>query len=524
MTRSRIALLGSVLSIANVAVSTAVGFFLMPFVVHGLGDRMYGYWALVGAVLGYYGILDLGISPAVSFQVAKAIGKGDGESPNRVLSTAVVAFSGLGIIVLAVTAIVAACCPLFIKNPYDVGVFRTVLAITGFGLALGFPGRAFMGGLYAHIRNDLIAIVGIAGVIVRSLLIVVVILQGQGIVGIAVASLVTDVASYVAQYLILRSIHKGLRISLALADKAAFKDLLNYGGYSVIIRVGDQLRFAVDGWMVAAFVGIAGVAHYAIASRLSGYFLTFILSALGLLQSWFSQLLGGENFKGIRRTLRLATKIAAVLSTIVTVSFFLYGHAFLAEWMGLHYVDAYWPAVILIVALFTDLAQQPSVSYLLGVSKHRYLAIQTLIEGIANLILSMYWARQYGMVGVAMGTLVPMVVAKLFLQPAYVCRHAGISLREYYFAILGKSVLVPASLGLAMWWLVFRNIDLVNLWRVVVVVILQATLCAVASFFLIFEREDRHRLLSKLRSGRKGEAAPLPSPPITAELTAQQAE
>ena len=69
-----------------------------------------------------------------------------------------------------------------------------------------------------------------------------------------------------------------------------------------------QFRFAVDGWMVAAFVGIAGVAHYAIASRLSGYFLTFILSALGLLQSWFSQLFGGENFKGIRRTLRLASE------------------------------------------------------------------------------------------------------------------------------------------------------------------------------------------------------------------------
>ena len=55
----------------------------MPFLVHGLGDRMYGYWALVGAVLGYYGILDLGISPAVSFQLAKAIGEGDSESPNR---------------------------------------------------------------------------------------------------------------------------------------------------------------------------------------------------------------------------------------------------------------------------------------------------------------------------------------------------------------------------------------------------------------------------------------------------------
>lgn len=54
---------GSVLSVVSMALMTLLGFFLMPFVVHRLGDRVYGYWALVGTVLGYYDILDLGISP-----------------------------------------------------------------------------------------------------------------------------------------------------------------------------------------------------------------------------------------------------------------------------------------------------------------------------------------------------------------------------------------------------------------------------------------------------------------------------
>jgi O-antigen/teichoic acid export membrane protein len=524
MTRSRIVLLGSALSITNVLVTTAVGFFLMPFIVHGLGDRMYGYWALVGSVLGYYGILDLGISPAVSFQVAKAIGKGDSESPNRVLSTAVVAFSALGMAVIVVTAVVAACCPWFIKNPPDVGLFRTVLTIAGFGLALGFPGRAFMGGIYGHIRNDLLALVGIVGFLLKSSLIVVVILKGQGIVGIALASLLTDAASYVAHYLILRSVHKGLHISLALADRGVFKELMNYGGYSVIIRVGDQLRFAVDSWMVAAFVGIVAVAHYAIASRLSGYFLTFIVSALSLLQSWFSQLLGGQNFDGIRKMLRLATKVATLLSTVVTVSFILYGRVFIAQWMGPSYVDAYWPAVILVSALFTDLAQQPSVSYLLGVSRHRYLAFQTLGEGIANLLLSMYWARQYGMVGVALGTLVPMVIAKLFLQPAYVCRQTGIPLQEYYVGVLGKSAMVPASLGIVTWWFLFRSFHLSSLWRVCAVVVLQAALSALASFFFVLERDDRHRILNKWWPARNTEVNPSGSASLSPELIAQRGE
>jgi O-antigen/teichoic acid export membrane protein len=495
--RHRTLILGSALSVLSVAVTTLVGFFLMPFLVHQLGDRMYGYWALVGAVLGYYGILDLGITPAVSFQVAKAIGKGDKESPNRTLSTAVVAFAGLGLIALVITIIVGACCPLFIASVSDVRLFRAVIVIMGAGFAVGFPGRAFMGGLYAHLRNDLIAVIGILVLALRTALIVAVIRAGYGLIGLAMVSLLSDTITYAAIYLVLRKIQTGLRISVALADKTIFKELFNYGRYTVVIRLGDQLRFAVDSWMVAAFLGVAAVAHYTIATRLSGYFLTFILSAVGLLQSWFSQLFGQEDHAGIRKVLALGTRVAASLSTIIACSFIFYGKAFIATWMGAPYVDAYWPSVILIIAIFCDLAQQPSVTYLLGVSRHRYLAYQTLAEGIANLILSLYWARTYGMIGIAMGTLVPMFVAKILMQPAYVCRSAGMPLAKYYMDF-ARGVAVPALGGYALWVILLRRFTLSNIGEVSLVVGSQAVICALISFYFVFELDDRRRILSKI--------------------------
>jgi O-antigen/teichoic acid export membrane protein len=167
---------------------------------------------------------------------------------------------------------------------------------------------------------------------------------------------------YVVCYFILSRIQPGLRISFSLVDRKGLRSLFSYGQYSMIMRIGDQLRFAVDGWVVAGFVGLAAVAHYSIASRLSGYFLTVIVSAIGLLNPWFSQMLGSGNHDGIRRLLSLSTRIAAVLSTIVACSFLFYGKAFIAQWMGAAYVDAYWPTLILVIALYCDLAQQPSVS------------------------------------------------------------------------------------------------------------------------------------------------------------------
>jgi O-antigen/teichoic acid export membrane protein len=495
MKKHRVVLMGSALSVASLAGSVLVGFFLMPFLVHRLGDRMFGYWSLVGAVLGYYGVLDLGITPAVSFHMAKAMGEGDNESPNRTLSAAFAGLAGVGLAVLLIMILVAALCPLIITPASDARVFRVVLLITGLGCAFGFPGRAFLGGMYAHMRSDLIATVSAVVLVLRTALVVWVILIGWGIVGLAAVSFLTDSLMYVACYFILLRIQRGLRISFSLVDRKALRELFDYGRYSMITRVGDQLRFAVDGWVVAGFVGVAAVAHYAIASRLSGYYLTVILSAVGLLQPWFSQMLGSGNHDGIRRLVSLSTRIAAALSTIVACSFIFYGRAFIAQWMGSRYVDAYWPALILVMALYCDLAQQPSVSYLLGVSKHRYLAIQTIIEGVANLALSICWARSYGMIGVAMGTLVPMFVAKVILQPAYVCRSAGVSLGRYYFRDLGAGVMVPALCATALWGFLLRNIPFSSLGTVCVVVALQGAICGVAAFYLVCETSERQTIV-----------------------------
>src|ERR1700683_336777 len=99
----------------------------MPFIVHRLGDHNYGYWALVAAVLGYYGVLDLGIVTAVQYQVAKSLGDADHDSANRVISTGVFRFRGLGIIIFALAGGGGRMARLFIASAADLPIFRFVL-------------------------------------------------------------------------------------------------------------------------------------------------------------------------------------------------------------------------------------------------------------------------------------------------------------------------------------------------------------------------------------------------------------
>ncbi len=59
-------LINALSSWAGLGVNIVVGLLLLPFVVAKLGQTGYGVWMLVGSIIGYYGLLDLGVSSAVS--------------------------------------------------------------------------------------------------------------------------------------------------------------------------------------------------------------------------------------------------------------------------------------------------------------------------------------------------------------------------------------------------------------------------------------------------------------------------
>jgi O-antigen/teichoic acid export membrane protein len=496
--RHRLALMGSVLRVTSLVATTLVALFLMPFLVHRLGDKAYGYWTLIGAVLGYYGILDLGIGSAVQYQVAKALGDRNPDTANRIISTAFHIFAAVGIFIFLSTVVLAAFARTFITNNSDVHIFRAVLVTVGIGFALGFPGRAFVGALSAHLRLDLCAAVSILVLIIRTTLIVVVIGRGGGIISLAVIALLTDILTYTCYYLLLRTVQANLRISPALASFHSVKELFHYSWYSLIIQLSDQLRFSIDGWMVGIFVGVSAVTHYAIGSRLSQAFMALLIAILGILSPWFSQLWGSSDLDAIRRVFVLGTRAAATISTIIACTLIFYGRPFIAVWMGTAYLDAYWPLVLLVSAIFIDVSQQPSVSYLYGVSRHRFLAFLTLAEAVANVGLSIFWARKYGLFGVALGTLVPIAVAKVFIQPGYVCRHLQLSLKTYYLDLLGRSIVPTALSSFLLWVFVFRKLTSSNVVTICAMMVLQALMVAAVAFVFAFNKNDKNMLLGKI--------------------------
>src|SRR6478609_8565828 len=101
------------------AATLVVGFFLTPYMVRKLGDGPYGVWAFVESILAYFTLFDLGIAACVVRFVARFHTTGDRDELNRLVSTCLALFLGLGLLLFAIGASLV---PLLLSSLQSAGV------------------------------------------------------------------------------------------------------------------------------------------------------------------------------------------------------------------------------------------------------------------------------------------------------------------------------------------------------------------------------------------------------------------
>lgn len=498
-TAQRLAL-GSTLNMVVLGSNIVISFFLMPFLVHSLGDRWYGVWTIVGMFMGYYGFLDFGLSGAVSRFVARASGTQDHAEMNIVINTSLALFCGLGLITLMVSFGVAGASSLFMEDHQEAVLFSKIMVILGISVGLGFPMHAFAGILVSKVRYDLSAYLRLFKLFTRAGLMVFFIGRGHGILAMALITFSVDIAGYILNFYFVKSVFPQIRFGRKWFQKARISTLFNYSKYSVLNNVADHLKFKVDSFVIAGFLNASLVTHYYIAGRLIEYFKEFMLKAVGTLTPVFSQYEGRGDFDGIRKWLFSGTRVSSMLSFFIGSSLIFYGKAFIDRWMGTGYDSSYTVLVVLTSAMVFDLMQTPGIGALFGISKHKYYALANCAEAVLNLGLSIILVRRYGIVGVALGTALEMYLFKLFIQPVYTCRALKVSIYDYLVKTIALTA-VKTLLPLGVYFAIIHRYISADFTRIFSLAALQIIVIGPFTLYIVLKKDER-KVLSEAIMGR----------------------
>jgi O-antigen/teichoic acid export membrane protein len=494
MDRSRIAqrLLDSTsVNLLALVVNIAAALILMPVLIDRLGDAWYGSWVLIGSIIGYTTILDLGMFAATQRFIAIHHGRGEWRDVNVVVNTCLVLFGLAGLAGLALMLAAAAAVPWVVSDPAAVTPIRIALIIAAVDIALFFPGGLFNGIMVAQVRYDLAALLDTTKVLVRTGLILLIVDGGPGIVALAAITLATNTAERLARAWICWRLFPQLRLSLGLFDRRRIGAYLRYGLNSAVTEISEKIRFNLDVVIVGAILGAASVTVYNIAARLVSYLMQFVIRGLGFMMPVFAHEVGREDWPALRRDFLFVSKLSAVFAVIAGGGLAFIGRPFIALWIGPDYGHAVVPLAILIVGVTVEMAQMQSALLLMALNRIGFLARLGVAEAAANIALSLALAAPFGLAGVALGTTLPLLAARLGVQPAYVCRQIDLSLAGYARAA-GGAALLAAAVQLPMWavrdWLLA-----LPAWQAAPIVGLAYAAIAALALQLALDREQRSR-------------------------------
>lgn len=416
---------------AGYLVTLIVGFLMAPFVVHRLGATGYGVWTLVVSLTGYFGMLDLGLRQSVGRFVARYMALKDDDNVNRTVSNALAMLGAAGAISLLATVIANFSFGIFKIGEHSQADARIALLIAGVNISIALPLSVFNAVLFSLERFDIVSRITVMGALTRSTFVILVLSGGHGLIALALVTLLSSSAEYIAAAFCAKALYPSLRLRRSYVELARCRELFGFGIYRFIWIVANQLIFYTDTVVIGIFLNAAAITYYAIAGSLINYGRNIVSLAADTFYPAATRLDAKNDTAGLQDLLILGTRIALTVGLPLCLGFLFLGKQFIILWMGPAYAISSVYLIVLTIPQVTSMSQYISALILVGMAKHKVLAYVTLVEGIANLVLSIILVRKIGLIGVAWGTVIPHAIATTLVIPFYTLRTLKMRWRDY---------------------------------------------------------------------------------------------
>lgn len=431
------------------AASLVIGFFLMPYVIHVLGDGQYGVWVFINCIASYAGLLYLGFGSTISRYVAKYSSEQEWQKLNEVTTLVFAIYLAMGLLAFSVAVVLALSVPyLPIWKTHSVLEIQLVALMLGLNVVTGLVGSVFGGVLMGLRRFDLERGVSFTCDISRLILIVVFLQRPWGLLTVATIYWVVTLIENVGYVWLAYGQLPNLSIHRKHLNWSILSECCEFSGFAFLNAIAQQLIYATDTIVIGVILGESAVTPYFIALRLCQYLRTPIEKVSAICMPTAGALQSKAQSGQLRELLGRGLGLTFTLSAGTLIGALYFGPALIRTWMGPGYEAT--PSVLTILLIGQVVALPVGVvrSILFGLGQVRVPALVYLAEAIANLVLSLILAYAMGVEGVAWGTSIPIIAFELGIILPLGLRQLGCSARQ-----VAKDSILPQLIPLAGLWI-----------------------------------------------------------------------
>lgn len=420
----------------NTLVTTAGAFFVTPVVIGALGDSAYGGWLLLNSFVGYLRFLDFGTTAGTVKYGAGAHGRGDETDLRATLDTSAAIFGAAAVGTLLGTLLLTTLIP----RVYP-GIARqhtAAILLLGVSMAIEMLFRPFVAAIRIRLLYWLYDALEIATFLVFKFGLVIYFAITRGLTYETLAWL-TVIETLCRLGLISIASAFTLPAIRRLNPMNMRRDMIRkIGGMGVavtIIMMADIVRFQLDAGVIGYFMPESpeSIAIFGIGARVANMAGAVIGVIAGVLFPRFAALAETGDHKATQDLLERTSLYTGLACAFIFVNLIVLGPQFLAVWLHKPWTGQ--SAVILLILIPSYWLGQlcgASAARLAGAGRLRRLTIFVVVEAAFNFVLSVALVRPFGIVGVALGTAVPLLLFQIVVFPALLQRETGMLVADYW--------------------------------------------------------------------------------------------
>lgn len=397
-------------------IGIALGLLLSPLVLKLAGRETMGAYAIFLQIIGYVSLVDLGFGYSAGRYLVQAHALGQEEFKK----TASI-FKTVATIQNCIMAFVFFILGFFTVNLFgfsaeiinDVKISFLVLSIWTF--VSGYL-NIYNAALYA--TNDM-AIVNIIAIITnftRLLLSFFFVFMHLALLGLILSQIVSQILTTILSMIYFKKRHGYLHLDFFLKFDDHLRGIFSYSIYGFLIMIATKLIFSTDNIVIGYLFGAISVSIYYLTAQPSIMLYNLILKIPDNFFPTISKYFAIEDYVSLQKLYLKLIKYSSIIMIPVSYGIIFFTKDVVNLWVGpeqyLAQPMAIWCGLVAFNIVFNHISG--SIIKAEG-NNMRKASIIYFFEGIINLVLSLFFAKLFGLHGVMLGTLLASFVSLIWM-------------------------------------------------------------------------------------------------------------
>ncbi|MBL1243810.1 MAG: hypothetical protein COA39_005360 [Sulfurimonas sp.] len=409
----------------------------------GMNHETYGFWALLWSIYGYSVLLEFGLGITIQKKTAEYVASNKIKKISSLFSTYLLVYFIISLLIALSTIVISWNLGSFfvINNIDQLHEYSLALLVFGLGSSaafiLGFSVEILRGLYLLKIRNY----INTFFIILNAILLWQCIVTDQPLYILALSTVSIQFLNNLAFLFVLKYNIPSLKISHRLINLADVRNSMQFSLSAYLVMFSNIIIFRTDQIVISVIAGVSYTGLYQIASRVSELFRQFATQFHESIGIKAAMLHATKDKEELSQLMLHSNKIVSAIATFLFVPSFILIEPLLFLWLELQDIQTINSAKILLISMYILVTFRSSmVQILLMNGLHVQLMRIGLFEALSNVVLSIILVKEYGMIGAALGTLIPNIFLALFYNIPQTLKYSStqirVYLREYLLPIL----------------------------------------------------------------------------------------